>query len=55
MACGVFPDPGEAQLVWRLRLDDPAVVPWPRLPLRGEDLRDLAGRPQAAMRGLRRR
>jgi hypothetical protein len=24
-------------------------------PLRGDDLRDLAGRPQAAMRGLRRR
>lgn len=53
---GMFPDPGDAPLVWRLRLDDPAVVHMAEvIPLRGEDLRDLAGRPQAAMRGLRRR
>lgn len=52
----IFPDPGDAPLVWRLRLDDPAVVRAAEgAALREDDLRDLAGRPQAAMRGLRRR
>lgn len=52
----VCPDPGKAPLVWCLRLDDPAVQLLAEgAALREEDLRDLAGRPQAAMRGLRRR
>jgi phosphopantetheinyl transferase len=45
--------PGDA--VWLARLDDPAVADIARrAPLCPEDLRDLADRPQAAMRALRR-
>lgn len=45
--------PGEA--LWLVRLDDPAVQAVARrAPLREEDLRDLARRPQAQMRALRR-
>jgi phosphopantetheinyl transferase len=45
--------PGDA--VWLLRLDDPLVEEIARrAPLRNNDLRDLAGRPQSAMRAMRR-
>ena len=45
--------PGDA--LWLVRLDDPAVEELARRArLRPDDLRDLAQRPQAAMRGLRR-
>lgn len=50
-----LPTLGDAPLVWLLRLDDPVVSTLARGgALRESDLRDLAGRPQAAMRGLRR-
>lgn len=48
-------DPGDRPVAWHVRLDDPAIR---RLAsyaaLRTADWRDLADRPQAAMRGLRR-
>jgi phosphopantetheinyl transferase len=50
-----LPKLGDAPLIWLVRLDDPAVAALARgAALRESDLRDLAGRPQAAMRGLRR-
>jgi len=50
-----LPRLGDAALIWLVRLDDPAARDAARrAPLRAADLRDLAGRPHAAMRGLRR-
>jgi phosphopantetheinyl transferase len=50
-----LPDPGQRPLVWLARLDDPRAEALARqAPLRPQDLLDLAQRPQAAMRGLRR-
>jgi phosphopantetheinyl transferase len=50
-----LPHAVDGPLVWRVRLDDPEVAAWARgAALRPEDLRDLAGRPQADMRGVRR-
>lgn len=50
-----LPHAVEGPLVWLVRLDDPEVLAWARgAALRPDDLRDLAGRPQAAMRGVRR-
>lgn len=43
-------------MAWQVRLDDPAVeAAAGQAPLTAADLRDLAGRPDGAMRGLRRR
>jgi hypothetical protein len=50
-----LPHAVDGPLVWRVRLDDPEAAAWARgAALRPEDLHDLAGRPQAAMRGVRR-
>ncbi|WP_206240752.1 4'-phosphopantetheinyl transferase superfamily protein [Novosphingobium terrae] len=54
-ALGHLPAVGEQPLVWLMRLDDPATAALAGgAALRENDLRDLAGRSQAAMRGLRR-
>ncbi|WP_068082496.1 4'-phosphopantetheinyl transferase family protein [Novosphingobium rosa] len=54
-ALGDLPAVHDAPQMWLLRLDDPAVAALAGgAALRESDLRDLAGRPQAAMRGLRR-
>lgn len=46
---------GDAPFVWLLRLDDPATEAMARqAPLRPSDLADLANRPRAGIRGLRR-
>ncbi|AXJ95041.1 MULTISPECIES: 4'-phosphopantetheinyl transferase superfamily protein [unclassified Sphingomonas] len=47
---------GDGALVWRVRLDDPqTMVDAGRATLSAEDLADLATRPDATMRGMRRR
>lgn len=51
-----FPDPGDEPFAWLTRLDDPAVTAlMTQVPLHEADLRDLAGRPKAGMRAMRRR
>jgi phosphopantetheinyl transferase len=53
---GPLGDASMGGLVWHVRLDDPMIEPLAQgAPLRAGDLRDLAGRPQSAMRALRRR
>ncbi len=50
-----LPDIGEAPLAWHVQLDDPAMVALARqAPLSPADLVDLANRPQAGLRVLRR-
>ncbi len=50
------PVPPAGAIAWQVRLDDPAVeAAAGQAPLTAADLRDLADRPDSAMRGMRRR